>query len=276
MRGIKFIVSSIIIIAVVGYINPPDTIAGQAEENIQQAGQLAEGPRGEVDEEALAILKKATDYLTGLKQFTLKAVLVEDVVQESGQKLQFSSTLKAFAKRPSRLCGSRVRDDGSIRRIWYDGKTFTLYDESENVFGQIPVPGTIDKMLDYLETIVRDPRPLADFFYNDLSYLVDLPLSGMYAGISYLDGTACDHLAFRGGTLDWQFWVDRGEKPLFRKIVITYRELPGEPQFMANIVEWDTQPRLSDDLFHFIPPEGARRIHILVPKQKEREEGGAQ
>jgi len=72
---------------------------------------------GEIDEQALKILQKATDYLTGLTQFHLKGNTVMDVVQESGQKLQFSSAVEVTLKRPDRLFASRVRDDGSTRRF---------------------------------------------------------------------------------------------------------------------------------------------------------------
>jgi hypothetical protein len=230
----------------------------------------------DVDEQALTILQKATDYLTSLNQFHLKGNTVMDVVQESGQKIQFSAAVEATVKRPDRLLVSRVRDDGSIRRFWYDGKTASMYDEKEKVYGKIPVPDTIDEMLDYLEDVIEDPRPLADLLYNDLTHLAKLPVSGAYVGESYLKGVACDHLAFRGKSVDWQIWVDRGEKPLIRKIVITYKELPGEPQFTARMEQWNVMPEISDSLFQFIPPEGAQQIRVVVLQPGEEKEGGAQ
>jgi len=117
-----------------------------------------------------------------------------------------------------------------------------MYDEKEKVYGKIPVPDTIDEMLDYLEEVIENPRPLADLLYSDLSPLAKLPVSGAYAGESYVGETACDHLAFRCKSVDWQLWVDRGKKPLIRKIVITYKELPGAPQFAALLDQWDVMP----------------------------------
>jgi hypothetical protein len=94
--------------------------------------------------------------------------------------------------------------------------------------------------------------------------------------VSYLDGIACDHLAFRGEATDWQFWIDRGEKPLIQKIVLTYKELQGEPQITARILNWNIQPTIADDLFEFSPPEGARQIKVFVTKRVNPGEGGAQ
>ena len=241
-----------------------------------QDGKVTGDQGSAIDPEALAILKKATDYLTGLPQFRLKGYKEVDAVQESGQKLQFFSSYDLHLKRPNRLFVSRTDDDGIMRRFWYDGKTATMYDEGEKVFGQIQVPETIDEMLDYLETVLESPPPLADILYNDLSFLAERALSGVYIDISFIQNIACDHLAFRGESVDWQMWIDRGEKPLIRKIVITYKELPGEPQLSARLVEWDTQPEISDTLFQFSIPEGARRIPIVRSQRRDSNEGGAQ
>jgi hypothetical protein len=229
-----------------------------------------------VEKGAREKLKKATDYLTGLTQLHLKAYKEQDAVQESGQKLQFSSGFEVFLKRPDRLFASLTDDDGNIRRLWYDGKTVTMYDEREKVYGQIPAGATIDEMLDYLEIVILYPLPLADLFYNDLSSLSSRALSGMYLGISFVENSACDHLAFRGESVDWQFWVERGEKPLIRKIVITYKEIPGEPQLSARLSEWDVKPSLSNSLFQFSKPEGSRRIQVLGSKRPNPQKRGEQ
>jgi len=278
IKKISFIMLALV--AVVGLLDfaiRPTVIAGSANAGkIDQTKQTAVDSSTGVDEQALAILKKATSYLTGLNQFRLKGLAAIDVVQDSGQKLQFGSTAEVTVKRPNRIYASRTLDEGDVRRFWYDGAVATLYEESSNVYTKIPVFDTIDETLDYLETVFKDPRPLADLLYNDLSPLLKVPLSGSYVGESYLGVTACDHLAFRGKSLDWQFWVERGEKPLIRKVVITYKELPGEPQFVAHLVEWDTQPELSDAIFQFSPPEGARQIRFVTLRKNDSEKGGAQ
>ena len=242
--------------------------------SVAENQQAAVEQRSDIDKEALEILKKATDYLSGFQQFHLKSDKTTDVVQESGQKLQFSASSEVSLKRPDRIFSSRMDDDGIKHNFWYDGKTATMYDEGEKVYGQIRVPETIDKMLDYLETVMEFPFPLADLLYNDLSHLANIPLSGKLVDVSYLEGIACDHLAFRGESVDWQFWVDRGEKPLFQKIVITYKELPGEPQLSARLSEWDTQSSFSDTLFQFSVPEGARRIQVLGSKRPNSQKRG--
>jgi hypothetical protein len=276
IKKINFIMLAIVAVAVVLACVVPTLKAESVTPPVEEQTEQVTGDRSaDVDEEAVKIRRKAIDYLTGLERFRLKSATVMDVVQESGQKLQFGSTMEVTVQRPNRLFSLRTSDDGSIRRFWYDGKTATMYDEKENVYGQIQVPDTIDEMLDYLEEVIKNPRPLADLLYNDLSHLVDMAVSGAYVGESYLEGMACDHLAFRGESVDWQVWVDRGEKPLIRKVVITYKELPGQPQFIAHLENWDIQPEITDSLFQFSIPEGAQQIRVVVPQKGDDVKGGA-
>jgi hypothetical protein len=50
-----------------------------------------------------------------------------------------------------------------------------------------------------------------------------------YVGMSQIADTKCHHLAFRQKLLDWQLWVEDGDKPLPRKLVITYKRQYAEP-----------------------------------------------
>jgi hypothetical protein len=47
-----------------------------------------------------------------------------------------------------------------------------------------------------------------------------------------------------------------------RRIVITYKEENGQPQFSADLSNWNLAPDLSDALFSFTPPNGAKRIQF--------------
>ena len=88
--------------------------------------------------------------------------------------------------------------------------------------------------------------------------------SGYYVGESKISGVMCDHLALRGDKQDVQVWIARGDEPVPRRIVITYRELEGQPQFWVQFAEWDFSPDLSDATFNFSPPEGAQRVQFFV------------
>jgi hypothetical protein len=46
--------------------------------------------------------------------------------------------------------------------------------------------------------------------------------------------------------------------------VITYKDENGQPQFWADLSNWNLAPDLSDALFAFTPPNGAERIQFLA------------
>jgi hypothetical protein len=83
---------------------------------------------------------------------------------------------------------------------------------------------------------------------------------GVYVGLHEVDGVLCHHLALANDFLEWQIWVDAGKEALPRKMVINYKDEPGEPQYTARFLSWNLSVELPDDLFHFTPPEGAQEL----------------
>ena len=136
--------------------------------------------------------------------------------------------------------------------------------EDNYVYDATRQPGDIDSSLEFLAKQVAIPRQLRNFFSNDLTASLGSAVkSGYYDGKSKISGVMCDHLALRGEKEDVQVWIARGDEPVPRRIVISYREIEGQPQFWAQFIEWDFSPDLSDTTFTFSPPEGAKRIRIF-------------
>ena len=80
-----------------------------------------------------------------------------------------------------------------------------------------------------------------------------------YIGTSRIDGTECDHIAIRQPDVDWQVWIEKGDTPLPRKVVITTKKQPTQPQFIGTL-KWDINPSIDSNLFTFTPPADAIRI----------------
>ena len=78
-----------------------------------------------------------------------------------------------------------------------------------------------------------------------------------------MNGVECHHLAFRAAKVDWQIWVQTGDKPLPMKYVITTKWMTAAPEFSVLLRDWDTQPRIPAGRFDFTPPAGAKRIESL-------------
>ncbi len=51
-----------------------------------------------------------------------------------------------------------------------------------------------------------------------------------------ISGVLCNHLALRSEKEDVQVWIARGDEPVPCRIVITYREIEGQPQLWAQMI----------------------------------------
>ena len=85
-----------------------------------------------------------------------------------------------------------------------------------------------------------------------------------------MNGTTCHHLAFVQDDLDWQIWIDAGERPLPRKLVIVYTSLPGAPQYAAVLSDWSFAKSLPDERFAAQVPKEAHEVaFVAAPGARE-------
>jgi hypothetical protein len=80
-------------------------------------------------------------------------------------------------------------------------------------------------------------------------------------------GIACRHLAFVQKNADWQIWIEEGSPVVPRKIVITYKTLPGAPQYSAIFTGWDLKANLPEGEFTPVVPKDARQIAFIKAKE---------
>jgi len=210
-----------------------------------------------VDPEAARIVKAALERIGGAKSFTFRAEVTSDTPLPSGQKVQFPGTLEVAVRRPNGFW-NMIEGEQRTARSWYDGKTFTLLNSGKNVYACWPAPEKLDDLFGAMKDKLGFSPPLAPLLReNPAATALAKVTSGFIVGRAVIGGTPCRHLAFRGKKTDWQLWVAEHGEPLIKRIVITYKLEPAAPQFTATFLSWDFEPRLSDAVFAFTPPEGA-------------------
>ena len=139
----------------------------------------------------------------------------------------------------------------------------TILDKEHNAYASAEMPDTIDATLDKYEDDYGVVLPLADLLYSDpYKTLMEGVTYGRYLGLHLAAGVPCHHLAFAQDTIEWQIWIDAGDKPLPRKLVITYVDEPGEPQYSATIRRWRLDGKVPEGLFTFEAPEGAKKVDV--------------
>lgn len=254
----------------VGVLPEKTNAESQESDGEGQLSQSSEEISG-ITPRADRILREMSEYLKKASEFTFHAEVEYDAVLASGQKIQFGGASKVTVHRPNRL---HVEYQGDERRtrVVFDGRTITIHDLAANVYAVAEVPPEIDAALDRVFEQYGISVPIADFVYADpYETLTENVYGGYVVGRHAVDGNPCHHLAFSQETIDWQIWIEDGPTPLPRKIVITYNDEDGRPQYSARFTHWNLQPRVSGHFFQFHPPEGADRIDFLpVGKLKEK------
>lgn len=217
-----------------------------------------------LEDQAVERLRESTTYLAGLERFALQAEATIEFVLLTGQKIQVDDSSEALVKRPDRFYAARRAGDID-QEFFYDGKSLTLVDGAAGYHATVDAPGTLEGMLDFVRDSLDIVAPAGDFLYaNAFDLLMQDVYSGFVVGTAIVHGLACDHLAFSAPGTDWQVWIQQGDKPLLRKLVITSRDVVNAPQFTVLIREWDLAPDVSDTRFRFEPDESSRQIEFIT------------
>ncbi len=210
------------------------------------------------------VLLDACAFLRSAPRFSVEADITYDDVLKSGRKVQYSREAAVLLERPNRLRVELVGDKGE-RTIYYDGKTMTVYRPDRAVYAALDAPASIDATLDAIEQRGVE-IPLDDLLRaQPCSALAAHLKSGTHAGKHYFDGGWYHHLLLETDAVDAQLWVADGDVPEIRKLVISYRDAPGTPQYTAVLRNWSFAPVIEGGAFTFTPPEGVRKIAYREP-----------
>jgi hypothetical protein len=240
-------------------------LALAAAATVLAAGAAFAQPAG-IDPQATAVLKKSMDYLAGLKAFSVDTHSTIEATLTSGQKLQFDSVAAVTLQRPNKLVARRGKGDVVNQAYYYDGRTLTLYNPDQKYYATLNAPPTIEQALDFARDTLDVNAPAGDLLYRDAyEMLMQDTTVGFVVGKSFVGGVRCDHLAFRKADLDWQIWIQEGATPLPRKYVITSTKEAGIPDFTVLMTKWNVAPQVTDAMFVFRPPPGAKRVDFLKP-----------
>jgi hypothetical protein len=215
----------------------------------------------ESQQRATALLAAMANHLAGLQNLSVSFRDGYDVVQSSGQKVEFGETRRITLARPNQLRVEEIASDGRLDLALFDGKNITVFDGDSNVYASTPQPGTVDDALVFFVRDLRMRMPLARLLSSRLPSEWPKRVTTVdYVESFDVDGVKTHHIAGRTDAVDFQYWITDGPRPLPLRVVLTYVNEPGQPQFWANFSEWNTSPQLAKSTFTFMPPTGARQI----------------
>jgi len=190
-----------------------------------------------------------------------------DAIQADGQRIAFGERRQILMQRPDKFRVEVERSDGERGTVVFDGRWITAFNATENVYARVEKAGPLDQALVYMVRDLRATLPLARMFTTGFpSDLDKRATSVVLVEQCSLFDVPTDHVAVRSAEVDIQLWIARGPEPLPRRIVVTYKNAPGQPQFRADLYDWKVVAKADAAAFKFIPPAGAEQIMYLAPR----------
>ena len=197
-------------------------------------------------------------------QFAFQARTIRVYSDASGRPLHIVHTLKVTMHRPDRLLVDVTGDNGTTK-LAFDGKTVTVSSATEKKYASIPIPeGTIEGMLKEAVGRLGIDFPLADFLTEapDKAFLTGVT-EGSVVNTVTIDGVPCLHMFFlQPPGIELELWVEKNDQSLPRRLIVTYRNLPGQPNFIAEFSDWNFNIHPSDADFTFQPPPDAVQVQL--------------
>jgi len=223
------------------------------------------------DARAIEVLKSMSAYTASLDRFAIKSVSHGDARLGGGLMVSNSTEVKVSIDRPGSLHISSF--DGQLHKeLYFHDGTLTVFNSENKFYAQASIPKEIEAAMEFALEELEVEAPLMDLIYQDASaHLISSQETILYlTDKARIAGTNCHHIAIRGPELDVQLWVEEGDRPVPRKIMMTSKWEGGSPRFTANLM-WDSDPDFGQEIFEFTAPEGSINIGFAQSNRSEGE-----
>ncbi len=238
----------------------------QAQSEGPDAGLLQPGATSDAspfEPAAFDFLRKMSAFLSASQTLSFTVRGYSEETATTGQMVTFFRTSHVQMQRPDHV-RIDVRGDITNVSLFYDGKTVTLLDPVKKAFGSTASPPTVDQTIDFL-------RDKYDAVFTISPLLTSNPFSVMSTGLvtafvvgkAQVDGVDCDQLAFTERDVDWQLWLQRGPRPLPRRIAVTFKTVPGAPREVLDLSDWKLGNSIPAKDFVFTPPKGSFHAEMV-------------
>jgi hypothetical protein len=216
--------------------------------------------------QAKALLMRMAEHLAKAQSLSVTIDAGYDVVQDSGQKIEFGEVRHIVLNRPDDLRIDIERGNGRKEQVFFDGKNVTMFNPGENIFARLDRPGSVDDILYYIVQDLQTRIPLSVLLVTTLPEEMQKRITEIAVVDEVTIGNQPTvHLAARTNDIDFQVWVARGDEPVPLRVVLTYKKAPGQPQFWAMLRDWNFHPTIDPASFTFVPPSGAEGVAFMVP-----------
>ena len=215
------------------------------------------------DAKAIEVLKQMAAFKSSLDEVVIKGVTFTDARLPAGLMVSNAEEVSVSIKRPGSLLITSADGEATKGFYFHDG-LFTFFNSATRLYGQADIPKDIEAAMEFALDELGVEAPLLDLIYKDAStHLLTSGETILYlTDKARVGNTDCHHLAIRGAEFDVQLWVEEGNRPVTRKLMITSKFEGGSPRFVANL-DWNTSPEFKPGFFEFKAPEDATKIEFI-------------
>jgi hypothetical protein len=241
---------------------------------IAPPAHAAEPAKPAITAEASAAIQQMENSLSR-GAFSFEARTIRVYQNGNSPPLHIFHAIKVVVRRPDRLAVDVAGDDGKTE-LRYDGKNVAIMGIDSNRYALTPAPGNIDAMMKEVMGRLQVDFPLADFLTEapGKAFLSDVT-GGDEVNTVTIDGAPYRHLFFvQKGGIELELWLEKNEQALPKRLIVTYRSLPGEPNFIAEFSNWNLSVQPSDADFVFQPPAGAKQVALESAPAQSGAKGG--
>jgi hypothetical protein len=218
---------------------------------------------GHHDAKAVELLNRMGTYTASMDRFVISGDTHADARLDAGLLVSNSTEVEVYVDRPGSMY-IKTFDGVTTKKIYiYDGQ-LTVFSSEQNFYAQAGVPEAIDEALHFALEQFDVEAPLMDLIFSDASIhlLTEQETIVYLTDKSRIRGVDCHHIAVRGLEIDLQIWIEEGDRPVPRKVLMTSKWEGGSPRHVAYL-DWNPQTDLDPAVFEFKAPDNSMEIEFL-------------
>jgi len=216
------------------------------------------------DPRAVEVLKNMATYTASLDRFMITGETFTDASVDFGLIISNARESRLFVDRPGSLFVTSF-DGMDESDIYIHDGMLTVFSSKHNFYARTSVPDNLETALHFALDEIDVETPLMDFVFADsLSHLVKDHDTVIYlTDKSRIRGVDCHHVVVRAPGIDLQLWIEEGDRPVPRKVIITSVSEPGSPRHYA-FMDWRVASDLDSAMFEFDAPENSVEIEFVA------------
>jgi len=226
-------------------------------------GAVASAADSQKDVKALDVLNRMAAYTGSMDQLIIKGEVFADARLDAGLLVSNPAGITIKIDRPGSIFIEKF-DGLHTKKIYIHNGKLTVFNSEKNFYARAEVPENIQDAMQYAMEEFELDTPLAELFFADsaVALITEQDTLIYLTDKSRISGVDCHHIAVRGAEIDLQLWVEEGDNPAPRKMIMTMKWEGGSPRQTA-LMEWTSTSDLDPKVFDFEAPEGAQEIRFL-------------